>query len=58
MGPIGVDLDNTIISYDGVLYEVASELGLIGPEVGAQCVSSACWDLCGRCRVTGIPTAT
>ena len=28
------------------------------PEVGAQCVSSARWDLCGGCRVTGIPTAT
>jgi len=28
------------------------------PEVGAQCISSACWDLCGGCRVTGIPTAT
>jgi len=23
----------------------------------AQCISSARWDLCGRCRVTGIPTA-
>ena len=28
------------------------------PEVGAQCGSSACWDLCGGCRVTGIPTAS
>jgi len=28
------------------------------PEVGAQCGSSARWDLCGGCRVTGIPTAT
>ena len=28
------------------------------PEVGAQCISSARWDLCGGCRVTGIPTAT
>ena len=28
------------------------------PEGGAQCVSSARWDLCGGCRVTGIPTAT
>jgi hypothetical protein len=28
------------------------------PEVGAQCVSCACWDLRGGCRVTGIPTAT
>ena len=28
------------------------------PEAGAQCISSACWDLCGGCRVTGIPTAT
>ncbi len=28
------------------------------PEVGAQCISNACWDLCGGCRVTGIPTVT
>ena len=28
------------------------------PEVGAQCGSSARWDLCGGCRATGIPTAT
>jgi len=28
------------------------------PEVGAQWGSSPCWDLCGGCRVTGIPTAT
>ncbi len=28
------------------------------PEAGAQCGSSACWDLRGGCRVTGIPTAT
>ncbi len=27
-------------------------------EGGAQCVSSACWDLCGGYRATGIPTAT
>jgi len=26
-------------------------------EAGAQCISSARWDLCGGCRVTGIPTA-
>ncbi|MFH2047285.1 MAG: hypothetical protein ABIK92_19325, partial [Pseudomonadota bacterium] len=26
-------------------------------EAGAQCISSACWDLCGGCRVIGIPTA-
>lgn len=32
-GPIGVDLDNTIVSYDDVLYRAAIELGLIGPEV-------------------------
>jgi len=25
-------------------------------EAGAQCISSARWDLCGGCRVTGIPT--
>ena len=28
------------------------------PEGGAQCVSSARWDLCGGRRVTGVPTAT
>jgi len=28
------------------------------PEIGAHCISNACWDLCGGCRVTGIPTAT
>jgi hypothetical protein len=28
------------------------------PEVGAQCISSACRDLCEGCRGTGIPTAT
>ena len=28
------------------------------PEAGAQCVSSACWDLCEGCRATGIPIAT
>ncbi len=28
------------------------------PKAGAQCGSSACWDLCGGCRETGIPTAT
>jgi hypothetical protein len=27
-------------------------------EIRAVCVSSACTDLCGGCRVTGIPTAT
>ena len=27
------------------------------PEAGAQCISSARWDLCGGCRVIGIPTA-
>ena len=27
-------------------------------EIGAVCVSSACTDLCGGCRATGIPTAT
>jgi hypothetical protein len=27
-------------------------------EAGAQCVSSARWDLCEGCRVTGIPIAT
>jgi hypothetical protein len=33
IGPIGVDLDNTIVSYDDILYRVATELDLIGPEV-------------------------
>ena len=28
------------------------------PEVGARCASSACRDLCGGPRVTGVPTAT
>ena len=28
------------------------------PEAGAQCVSSARWDLCEGCRATGIPIAT
>jgi hypothetical protein len=28
------------------------------PEAGAQCVSSARWDLCEGCQVTGIPIAT
>ena len=28
------------------------------PEGGAQCVSSARWDLCGGRRATGVPTAT
>jgi len=28
------------------------------PEAGAQCISSARWDLCEGCRVTGIPIAT
>lgn len=32
-GPIGVDLDNTIVSYDDILYRVATELELIGPGV-------------------------
>lgn len=33
IGPIGVDLDNTIVSYDDILYRVAIELELIGPEI-------------------------
>ncbi|MBI4763528.1 MAG: hypothetical protein HY787_02835 [Deltaproteobacteria bacterium] len=32
-GPIGIDLDNTIVSYDEVLFRVAEEAGLIGPDV-------------------------
>ncbi len=28
------------------------------PEAGAQCISSARWDLCEGCQVTGIPIAT
>ena len=37
-----------------------SSLGVsaLHTQVGAQSISSACWDLCGGCRVTGIPTAT
>jgi len=34
LGPIGVDLDNTIVSYDEVLSRVAREQGLVGPDVG------------------------
>jgi hypothetical protein len=30
----------------------------LSPEVGAQCGSSARWDLCGGRRATGVPTAT
>jgi hypothetical protein len=33
IGPIGIDLDNTIVSYDQVLFRVAKDAGLIGPEV-------------------------
>ncbi len=34
MGPIGVDLDNTIVCYDDGFYRTAMELGLVGPDVG------------------------
>jgi hypothetical protein len=34
LGPIGVDLDNTIVSYDEVLSRVARERGLVGPGIG------------------------
>jgi len=38
--------------------EVVVNASALLPEVGARCVSSARRDLCGGCRVTGIPTAT
>ena len=38
--------------------QTASPDARLSPEAGAQCGSSACWDLCGGCRVTGGPTAT
>ena len=37
---------------------VRSERLRVIPEVGAYCVSSACWDLCSGCGGTRIPTAT
>lgn len=31
---IGIDFDNTIVSYDDIFHEAAGELGLIGPGIG------------------------
>ncbi len=36
MGSIGVDLDNTIVSYDEVFYRIAVERDLISPEVNSE----------------------
>ena len=33
---IGVDFDNTLVSYDGLFHSLALERGLIGPDVGAD----------------------
>ena len=41
---------------DRIRYAVLNVCALI-LEAGAQCISSARWDLCGGCRVIGIPTA-
>ena len=38
--------------------EVAISASALPPEVGAQCISSACWDLCGGRPVRAVPTAT
>ena len=37
--------------------QAASPLCRDSPEVGARCANRARRDLCGGCRVTGIPTA-
>ena len=37
---IGVDFDNTIISYDDLLYKVAEERGISVPYVHARTVAS------------------
>jgi hypothetical protein len=31
---LGIDFDNTLVSYDGVFHQVARDQGLIGPEIG------------------------
>ena len=33
LGPVGVDLDNTIVSYDEVLFKLAANMGLINADV-------------------------
>ena len=38
--------------------QAAVGVGMSCPEAGARCGSAARRDLCGGCRVTGIPTAT
>ena len=37
--------------------ETARGIRRYPPEVGAQCVNRARWDLCGGCSAMGIPTA-
>ena len=49
-GPLDSSPSRSASLSDGTLLRYSSE-------VGAGCVSSARPDLCGRCRVTGIPTA-
>jgi hypothetical protein len=31
---LGIDFDNTLVSYDGVFHRVASDQGLITPDIG------------------------
>src|ERR1043165_1799053 len=31
---LGIDFDNTLVSYDGVFHQVARDQGLITPEIG------------------------
>ena len=50
----GVDTAGNLWGYIRILNNDCASL----PEVGAQCGSSARWDLRGGRRVTGVPTAT
>ncbi len=50
VGPLGSSPSRSASLSDGPFLRYSSK-------VGAQCISSARWDLCGGCRVTGIPTA-
>jgi hypothetical protein len=50
---LGAGYPNPRSSIPGLPYASAFE-----PKAGAQCVSSARWDLCGGRRATGVPTAT
>ncbi len=50
-GPLSASTEGpTPLSFGAVLRQTS--------EIRAVCVRSACTDLCGGCRVTGIPTAT